>query len=254
MERLEPALEFPAQQLPGAIEAGFDGCRRALQHSRGVRHGGRARHATLATLLPYAMFNQPQVEAAYFNWLASVERITTERSMPDPRLTFESDVAGIVQAVMPGLMQEFPGPGKLRARANIASAESRARYFAFESAVLQTAFALKRAYYNPWFLDEKIRINRETLALLADLERSARAQNEVGKVTLQDVYRAQIEQDRLNTEIANIEDSRNPLRAQFKAALGLTRDQPDPPFPSRFESTPLDLNGDSLLEIAFARG
>ena len=121
------------------------------------------------------------------------------------------------------------------------------------SAVLRTAFALKRAYYNLWFLDEKIRINREMLALLADLERSARAQNEVGKVTLQDVYRAQIEQDRLSTEIANFEDSRNPLRAQFKAALGLTRDQADPPFPARIESTPLDLSSDGLLEIAFAR-
>ena len=99
---------------------------------------------------------------------------------------------------MPGLMQDFPGPGKLKAAANVASAESRTKYFAFETAALQTAFAVKQAYYQLWFLDEKIRINRETLDLLADLEKIARAQNEVGKVTLQDVYRAQIEQDRLD--------------------------------------------------------
>ncbi len=210
-------------------------------------------HSTLTDFLRYAMLSQPQIEAAYFNWLASVERITTERSLPDPRLTFESDIADIVKTVMPGLMQELPGPGKLRARANIASAGSQTRYFAFETAVLQTAFALKRAYYNLWFLDEKIRISQETLVLLGDLERSARAQSEVGKSTLQDVYRAQIEQDRLNTEIANLVDSRNPLRAQFKAALGLAHDQHDPPFPARFESTPLDLKNDGLLEIAFAR-
>jgi len=211
-----------------------------------------AADSTLADYLRFAMLNQPSVEAAYFDWLASVERITTERSRPDPRLTFESDIASIVMTVMPGLMQEFPGPGKLKARAEVAHAESRARYFAFESAVLQTALALKRAYYNLGFLEEKLRLHRETLALLADLERSARAQNEVGKATLQDVYRAQIEQDRLATEIANLEDSRQPLRAQFKAALGLTRDQPDPPFPARFEATPLELPGD-LLDIAFAR-
>ena len=89
--------------------------------------------------------------------------------------------------------------------------------------------------------------------MLADLERSARAQNEVGKVTLQDVYRAQIEQDRLGTEISNLEDSRRPLTAQFKAALGLTREQPDPAMPARFETTPLDLSGDKLLDTAFAR-
>jgi len=211
-----------------------------------------AADSTLADYLRFAMLNQPAVEAAYFNWLAAVERITAERSRPDPRLTFESDIADIVMTVMPGLMQEFPGPGKLKARAEVAHAESRARYFAFESAVLQTALALKRAYYNLGFLEEKLRIHRETLALLADLERSARAQNEAGKPTLQDVYRAQIEQDRLATEIANLEDSRHPLRAQFKAALGLTRDQPDPPLPTRFEATPLELPGD-LLDIAFAR-
>ena len=86
-----------------------------------------------------------------------------------------------------------------------------------------------------------------------DAAARARTQNEVGKVTLQDVYRAQIEQDRLSTEISNLEDSRRPLTAQFKGTLGLTRDQPDPAMPARFESTPLDLDGDELLDTAFAR-
>lgn len=195
----------------------------------------------------------PSVEAAYFDWAASVERITVERSLPDPRLSFESDIADIVMTVMPGLMQEFPGPGKLKAAANVATAESRTKYFLFETSVLQTAFSVKRSYYQLWFLDENIRINRQTLGLLAELEEIARAQNVAGKVTLQDVYRAQIEQDQLTTEIENLEDSRRPLIAQLKGALGLSRDQADPPQPTRFESTPLDLNGDALLDTAFAR-
>ncbi len=209
--------------------------------------------SALGDYLRFAMLSQPSVEAAYFDWAASVERITVERSLPDPRLSFESDIADIVMTVMPGLMQEFPGPGKLKAAANVATAESRTRYFAFESSVLQTAFSLKRAYYQLWFLDENIRINRQTLDLLAELEEIARAQNAAGKVTLQDVYRAQIEQDQLTTEIENLEDSRRPLIAQLKGALGLKRDQADPPQPSRFESTPLNLNGDELLDTAFAR-
>ena len=210
-------------------------------------------NATLGTFLTYAMLNQPRVEAAYYDYAAAVERITVERSLPDPRLSFESDIADIVMTVMPGLMQEFPGPGKLKAAANVATAESRTKYFAFENSVLQAAFSLKRAYYQLWFLDENIRINRQTLDLLAELEEIARSQNSAGKVTLQDVYRAQIEQDQLTTEIENLEDSRRPLIAQLKGALGLRRDQADPPQPTRFESTPLDLNGDALLDTAFAR-
>lgn len=207
----------------------------------------------LGDFLRFAMLNQPQVEATYYDWLASVERITVERSLPDPQLTFESDIADIVMTVMPGFMQMFPGPGKLKAAARVATAESQAKYFTFESAVLQTAFDLKRTYYNLHFLDERIHINRETLNLLSNLEKSARAQNEVGKVTLQDVYRAQIEQDQLTTEITNLEDSHRPLLAQFKGALGMTRDQADPPLPSGFETTPLNLNADDLLATAFAR-
>lgn len=209
--------------------------------------------SAMGDYMRFAMLKQPQVEAAYFDWAASVERITVERSLPDPRLTFESDIANVVMTVMPGLMQEFPGPGKLKAAANVAAAESKGKYFAFETSVLQTAFGVKQAYYQLWFLDERISINRQMLNLLAELERIARAQNEVGKATLQDVYRAQIEQDQLTTEIVNLEDSRRALTAQFKGALGLTYEQADPPQPGRFESTPLDLNGDDLLATAFAR-
>lgn len=212
-----------------------------------------AANSPLRDFLLFAMLNQPKVEAAYYDWASSIERITRERSMPDPQFLFETDLAEAVSAVMPGLMQMFPGPGKLRLRADVASAESQAKYFTFESAVLRTAFEVKRAYYQIYFLHERIQVNRETLALLSQFEKLALAQTEVGKATLQDVLRAQIEQDRLATDIANLEDSRNPLRAQFKAALGLKVGEPDPPVPAKFESTALDLTSDQLLAAAFER-
>src|SRR6266550_1975743 len=210
-------------------------------------------NASLESFLKFAILNQPQIEAAYFDWAASVERITRGRSLPDPRLTFESDISDVVMSLVPGLMMDFPGPGKLKAAANAAAAESGMKYFAFESSVLQTAFALKKAYYQLHFLDAKVSVNQQTLNLLADLERLARTQNEVGKVTLQDVLRAQIEQERLTTEIENLKDSRSPLLAQFKAALGLTAEQTNPPVPQQLESTPLDLTSDQLWSTALAR-
>ena len=210
-------------------------------------------NASLHDFLLFAMLNQPQVEAAYYDWAASVRRITVERSLPDPRLTFESDIADMVMSLMPGLMMDFPGPGKLKWAANVATAESEARYFAFEWSVLKTAFALKKAYYELHFLDAKIGVNRETLRLVMDIEKLARVQNEVGKVTLQDVLRAQIEQERLTTEIDNLDDSRHPLLAQFKAALGMKAEDAAPPVPQKFESTPLDLTAEKLFAAALAR-
>ena len=207
----------------------------------------------LSNYLAFAMLNQPKVEAAYYDWLASVERITQARSLPDPQLTFQMDIQNIVTSIMPGLMGSIPWPDKLRVGAQIASAESQSKYFAFQSAILTSAFDVKRAYYQLYSLAEKIRVDRETLQLLSNLEQSARAQNEAGKVTLQDVLRAQIEQDSLKTEIANLEDSRNALMAQFKAALGLGGADPEPPMPGRFESTSLDLSGDQVFEAALAQ-
>ncbi|OGV58933.1 MAG: hypothetical protein A2X49_02800 [Lentisphaerae bacterium GWF2_52_8] len=209
-------------------------------------------NSSLATLLTYAMLRQPKVEEAYYEYAAAVERITLERSLADPRFTFQMDITNVINAVMPGLMIDIPWPTKLSARADVASAESKSRYYAFESTVLKATFDVKEPYYQLHFLDERIRINRKMLTLMNELEEVARTLNETGKVTLQDVLRAQIEQERLKTEIANLEDSRTPLIAKLKSALGIPVGEADPPIPTSFHSTPLNMSPDQLLATAMA--
>jgi outer membrane protein TolC len=207
-------------------------------------------NATLHDAVLFAVRNHPQVTAAYADWAASVENITIARSLPDPKLTFELYVGDILTSLMPGLEADFPGPGKLSARAAAASAESRAKYFQFATAVQQTAFAVEKSFYPLHFLDAKLSVNRQTLVLLASLETLARAQNEVGRATLQDVLRAQIEQEKLRTETENLEDSRHVLLAQFKAALGFHAEQADPPVPAAAEFTETKLSDDELFAAA----
>jgi cobalt-zinc-cadmium efflux system outer membrane protein len=210
-------------------------------------------NSPLSDFLAYAILNHPQVAANYYDWAASVERITIERSRPDPKLTFEAYIAGMITSIMPGLMTDIPGPGKLAARARVATAESEGKYFTFKSSMLQTAFGVKKAYYQLHFLDEKIRVNQQTLQLLTGLEQITRVQNETGKGKLQDVLKTQIEADKLGADIANLDDSRRLLRAQFKAALGMTPRDPEPPLPSGFDSTPLDLTDEKLFDTALAQ-
>ena len=207
-------------------------------------------NATLRDAVLFAVKNHPQVVAAYADWAASVENITVARSRPDPKLTFELYAADIVSSLMPGLMTDIPGPGKLPARGAEASAESRAKYFQFAAAVQQTAFGVQKSFYPLHFLDAKLAVNHQSLALLASLESLARSQNEVGRATLQDVLKAQIEQEQLRTETANLEDSRHVLLAQFKAALGLRTEQPDPPLPAGAEFSESQLSDDELFAAA----
>jgi outer membrane protein TolC len=209
--------------------------------------------STLSNYLAFALLNSPSVAAAFYDWSASVENITVTRSLPDPQLTLQAYITDTLTSLMPGLAWNFPGPGKLKARAGVAAAESQGKYFAFETAVLQAAFNLKRAYYQLGLLEEQLQLKRETLSLLENQERALRAQNQAGTATLADSLRVQGECDRVGTDLANLEDSRQSVQENFKAALGLTPGQTNPPTPAHFETSRENVDADELLRVAFAR-
>jgi len=206
----------------------------------------------LRDFLMFGILNDPAVEAAYFDWRASVERITPARSLPDPRLSFEADLTDMVMGLMPGLMFDFPGPGKLEQMGEMAAAESRAKFFAFKKELLNTAANIRNQYYRLQALEDSISINRRTLVLLDDLEAIARAQHETGKVTLQDVLRAEIEREKLLTEINNLLDSQKAVWASFRGALG-TDPSGELALPKKFTNSPEQAPDEKVLERAFER-
>jgi outer membrane protein TolC len=167
-------------------------------------------------------------------------------------LSFESDILDAVMTLMPGVMQELPGPGKLEARGAVAEAESEVRWVDFQNTVLEVALELKRSFYALYYVERQVGIHEENLALLGELEAVARARNEAGKVSLQDVLRAQIMRDRVATELENLRDSRLMLLAGFKAAMGLRAGEMDPPLPG-YPGGGFDFaDGGELLEAVFA--
>ncbi len=208
--------------------------------------------SSLSNYFAFALLNQPQVAATYYDWTASVENITVTRSLPDPQFTFQAYIEDSLTSLMPGLSQQIPGPGKLKARGRAAATASESKYFAFESALLQAAFNLKTAYYQLGLLDEQLRLQRETLALLENQNRVVRAQNSAGGASLTDALRVQGELGRGRNDLVGLEDSRHLLRAKFKAALGLIPAQPDPPVPAHFEIPDAAPDADELQRFAFA--
>jgi cobalt-zinc-cadmium efflux system outer membrane protein len=209
--------------------------------------------SSLADHLRFAMLNSPRVEATYYDWAAAVEGITVARSLPDPRLTFQADITDSIMSLMPGLMVDLPGPGKLRIAGEALAEESTVAYFLFEREVLRTAFAVKAAYYRLHYLQEAIRLQRETLLLVRELEQLAIQQNAAGRVTLQDVLRAQIASDQIESDIENLQDSRSALLAELKAALGLGHADPDPPLPDTFEPSIGELGDEELFSAVLTR-
>ena len=195
-------------------------------------------NSPLSDFLLFAMLSQPQIEATYYDWAAAVQRITVERSLPDPKLTFSADIAGLVMALMPGLMMDFPGRGKLRAAADVATAESE-QVLAFESSVLQTASPSKACYQLNF--DAKIGVNPDTAAH-GRMQKLALIQNEVAGHVARRVAGA-IEQERSPRTLPT-RRLRQPLLAQFKASLGLKLGTHAAH--RKLETTPLNLTAEIL--------
>jgi outer membrane protein, heavy metal efflux system len=190
---------------------------------------------SLAGFVLFAMLNRPQVEAAYYRWIAAVQTITSARSLPDPELNFEGDLTGLLDTLVAGLMFELRAPRKLAAAGDMAAAEARIEYSEFEAELLRTAYGVKSAYFKLAFIEDTLRLLREAVTLVGEVEAQARRQASVGRASIQDVLRAEIEREQLATRIKNLEDSRVVLRAEFALALGLDPAQTEPPTPSRFE-------------------
>src|SRR5690242_2593310 len=95
-------LALAAITLVGGCATGPAAAERAArQHvsevTRAYRPAGKkpslpalAAGAPLEDYIRFALLNHPRVEAAYYDWRASVEAIAPARALPDPKITFEA--------------------------------------------------------------------------------------------------------------------------------------------------------------------
>src|SRR5664280_1023854 len=153
-----PAERAARQDLRTVARTYHPGQRRPLPASLNPQ-------SAFTNYLQFALLNSPRVEAAFQDWAASIERITVDRSLPDPQLTLQAYIIDVVSSLMPGFLWNLPGPGKLKARGAVAAAESQKIYFTFESAVLEAAFEFERSFFELQLLTERLQINQETMSL-----------------------------------------------------------------------------------------
>lgn len=198
--------------------------------------------------LRFALLTHPRIAAAHADWRAAVEEITPARSLPDPKLTFEADIADMVMSLMPGLMFDLMGPGKRAAMGREAAAGADVAYQDYRAVVLQVAAELKKALADLAYLDAALGFRTEALAALDQSSAFAEADYSTGRGmgTLEDQVNARTEIERIRIEVANLTDQRDATRARLKATLGLRRDEPSPPWPAGFAPSPAPADEDTL--------
>ena len=208
----------------------------------------------LDTYLVYAVLNHPAVEAAYYEWRATVEDIAPARSLPNPQFTFEADISDTLMTLMPGLMVDFITPGKRAAMGREAVAGSDVAYRDYVTTVMVTAAALRKVWIELAFVDQALRLRVASLATMRQslALSSADYSTGIGMATLDDQLSSLNSLGQLSTEVDSLQHRRSAVRTSFKSALGLLPTDADPAFPEAGLSASALPSEEELWQLALA--
>lgn len=172
----------------------------------------------LATLVKEAQASNPAIRAAEQRLQAARAMIPQARTLPDPMVNLGyEDMDG--REAMYGVSQEFPFPGKLRLRGEVASREAEQMAAEYESVRLEVTARLKEAYYELYLAHKAAGILQRNRQLLTSLADTAQARYQVGQSAQADVLRAQAEVSRLLAKLAELRQQRQSLDAQINGIL-----------------------------------
>lgn len=180
--------------------------------------------ADLALYLRYGLHHNAGLRAKYQLWRAALERIPQVTSLPDPVFSFAQFVEEVQTRTGPqerryGLSQTFPWFGKLELRGDVASGAAEERWQEVESTRLDVARNIAVAYYDYAYLSQSLRISREILDLLQQLDPVVQRRIAAGSAGQEDLLRLQVEIGKLQNEIASLEKVRPSLSARLAAVM-----------------------------------
>ena len=168
----------------------------------------------------FALVNNPGVRAAFYEWKSAVEAVAVARYLPDPQLTFEAELNRIDDLLMAGVMLMAP-PASIALQAEAYSLEARTKRFAFQQAMLQTSFDVKKTLYELCALRGEIEQTERIVELQGQIQELLRMKQRVDLASEIDVLEAVREQESFTTRLDDLRDYERFLHTRLGAALGL---------------------------------
>lgn len=218
-------------RLPPAVEAEPTADIQPASHTEEVPSGDFATPVssmTLDELIAAAVANNPKIQAARLQARSLAQRAPQVRALDDPMLmttTFLEPIqtAAGPQEVMLSITQKLPWFGKRGLRASVAYQDAQAAFARVAAAELKVVEQVKRAYYDLYFLDQAIRVNRDLEVRINQVIESTQRKFEAptGETGLETVYQAQIELMQLQTTLVELEQAKVKARAQLADAMSL---------------------------------
>lgn len=234
-----PALDAPdAQPLP-SFEALF-------------------KHADLELYLAFGLEHSARLRTAFEAWRATTERVEQASTLPDPRLSFGEFIEEVQTRTGPqqrrlGLSQAFPWPGKLDAKANLATRQAEGAWEQVEQVRLRAARRIEETFHEYAFLARELAITTELLGLMQGLEPVVQGRIR-GGAGQEDLLRLQVEIGRLEDDVASITQRRPALSARLADAMNMPlRGGAEPlPLPELIAPPPSSRDTTALVEQALS--
>src|SRR5713101_8522641 len=217
----------------------------------------------LADLLVEAEQNNPQIQAARHGWRSAQQVSTQVSTRPDPQLLFQHlsvgsprPFAGYTNSDFAylglGVSQDFPYPGKLRLKGDIAKRDADVVQQQFESVRRSILAGVKSAYFQLAYLSKTLGILESDGELLQQVDNAADARYRSGMGNQHDLLQAQVERTKLLREITMHHLEVAKLQAQIKQLLNRPQSSPDIE-PSELPETPLPYTFEELLSATKAQ-
>ncbi len=217
----------------------------------------------LAELLREAEQNNPQIHAARQAWQSAQQVPTQVSTLPDPQFQIQQfsvgsprPFAGYTNSdfayVGLGVSQDFPYPGKLRLKGEIAKRDADVSQQQYESIRRSVLAGVKEAYFKLAYLSKTLGILESDGQLLQQVEKASDARYRSGMGNQQDLLRAQLEQTKLLREITMHHLEVAKLQAQLKQLLNRSQSSPDIELADLSE-TPLPYSYEELLAATKAQ-
>jgi outer membrane protein TolC len=227
---LLPALTVPAQDAETTLQTASAGVQ--------ADQGPAPQVLLLDDVIREVLEKNPEAQSALHTVKALQRRVPQVESLPDPMASvgWAGNLAPF--SVMSGdsssyrgltVSEQFPYPGKLKLRGQIASKEADAAQADYDAIQRRVAAGVKTAYYEYFYYDRAIQTTTRNKELLEKLSKISEAQYRVGKAMQQDVLRSQIEISMLLEKLTMLEQQRATAQARINAFLVRSPESPLPP-------------------------
>jgi outer membrane protein TolC len=243
-------------QVPGAFGQEQTGA--SVQVASPLQeHAPSGAATSLQDLLTEAEQNNPQIQAARQGWKAAQQVRTQVSTLPDPQFQIQQfsvgsprPFAGYTNSdfayIGLGVSQDFPYPGKLRLKGEIAKRDADVVQQQYEAVRRSILAGVKSAYFQLAYLSKTLGILQSDGELLQQVEKAADARYRSGMGNQHEVLQAQVERTKLLREITMHHLEVAKLQAQMKRLLNRPQSSPDIE-PSELPETPLPHTFEELL-------